>query len=130
MANTPINQKLPDHIISYLKSGPAESADIAMAIGEVKQSVISCLGAMARDRLVEVHAPGGKANVNRVYRLTSTASASPSTATTRTVVGRDTYTGPVWSHETARPGSAAHLQHPSRRGDVRVPHTGQIITAS
>lgn len=127
MPTNPINQKLRDQIISYLKSGPADSANIAMAIGERKQSVISCLGAMGREGIVNAHAPGGKANANRVYRLVSSTKANPSTATTRTVVSRGTYTGPVWGHEVARPGSVAHLQCPSRRGDTLVPHTDHTV---
>jgi hypothetical protein len=126
MANNPINQRLRDQIISYLKSGPAESADIAMAIGEVKQSVISCLGAMAREEIVDVHAPGGKSYTPRVYSLARKA-FMPTTAATRTVIGKDTYRGEEWPHEVARPGSAAHLQCPSRRGNVLVYHTGKTV---
>ena len=39
-----------------------------------------------------------------------------------------TYTGPDWSHSAGRPGAMDHLKHPSRRGDVLVPHTGQMVS--
>jgi hypothetical protein len=124
MPNNPINMKLRNKIIAHLQAGPAESAAIAEAIGEIKQSVISCLGAMAREGIIEVHAPGGKSYTHRLYGLRQ---ITPTKAATRTVIGKDTYKGEEWPHEVARPGSAAHLQCPSRRGNVLVYHTGKTV---
>jgi hypothetical protein len=126
MPNRPINQRLRDKIVAHLKAGPAESAAIAEAIGEIKQSVMSCLCAMAREEIVDVHAPGGKSYTPRVYSLARQAT-TPTKAATRTVIGKDRYMGEAWPHEVARPGSAAHLQCPSRRGNVLVYHTGKTV---
>ena len=125
MANLPPCPIKRAEIIEALrKNQPCTSNELAELTGVTIKAVRSRLASMVRDGIIQSkEAP--RPNQNLLYSLpVAGIVAGPR----QYVTGSGTYTGPNWEHSAGRPGAMDHLKHPSRRGDVLVPHTGQMVS--
>ncbi len=124
MANLPpCPIKRAEIIESLRQNQPCTASALADLTGVTIKAVHARLASMVRDGLVTIQRPTSKPNL---YSLpVAGIVAGPRR---QYVTGSGTYTGPNWAHSAGRPGAMDHLKHPSRRGDVLVPHTGQMMS--
>lgn len=123
MANLPPCPIKRAEIIEALRENqPCTAKELAELTGETIKAVHSRLASMVRDGLVTIQRPTAKPN------LYSLPIAGIVAGPRQYVTGSCTYTGPNWAQSAGRPGAMDHLKHPSRRGDVLVPHTGQMVS--
>ena len=123
MANQPPCPIKRAEIIEALrKNQPCTANELAKLTGDRLIPVCSRLASMVRDGLVTIRRSTSEPN------LYSLPFAGIVAGTRQYVTGSGTHTGPNWAHSAGRPGAMDHLKHPSRRGDVLVPHTGQMVS--
>ena len=124
MANLPPCPIKRAEIIEALrKNQPCTANELAALTGEPITSVRARLASMVRDGVIQ-----SKETKRRHPNLYSLPFAGIVAGPRQYVTGSGTYTGPDWAHSAGRPGAMDHLKHPSRRGDVLVPHTGQMVS--
>ena len=122
MANLPPCPIKRAEIIEALrKNQPCTANELAKLTGDCLTAMCSRLTSMVRDGLVTIQRPTSKPNL---YSLPFAGIVTGP----RQYVSSGTYTGPNWAQSAGRPGAMDHLKHPSRRGDVLVPHTGQMVS--
>lgn len=127
MANYPPCPIKRAEIIEALRENqPCTANELAELTGVPIKAVRARLASMVRDGIIQSKkAPHPHPHPNLLYSLPF---AGIVTAPRQYVTGSGTYTGPNWAHSAGRPGAMDHLKHPSRRGDVLVPHTGQMVS--
>ena len=128
MANLPpCPIKRAEIIESLRQNQPCTSNELAALTGVTIKAVRARLASMVRDGVIQ----SKKAPYPHPYLLYSLHEAPVAgivAGPRQYVTGSGTYTGPNWAHSAGRPGAMDHLQHPSRRSDVLVPHTGQKVS--
>lgn len=127
MANQPPCPIKRAEIIEALRENqPCTANELAALTGEPITSVRVRLTSMVRDGIIQSKkAPRPHPNL---YSLHEAPFAGIVAGPRQYVTGSGTYTGPDWAQSAGRPGAMDHLKHPSRRGDVLVPHTGQMVS--
>ncbi|MBT9158949.1 MAG: hypothetical protein DDT26_00198 [Dehalococcoidia bacterium] len=124
MANTPPCPIKRAEIIEALRENqPCTANELAKLTGDRITAVRARLASMVRDGIIQ-----SKEAPHPHQRLYSLPVAGIVAGPRQYVTGSGTYTGPNWAHSAGRPGAVDHIQHPSRRGDVLVPHTGQMVS--
>lgn len=133
MANIPPCPIKRAEIIEALrKNQPCTANELAELTGDCITSVRVRLASMVRDGIIQSkEAP--RPHQNLLYSLPGWMEDEAPVAgivagPRQYVTGSGTYTGPNWGQSACRPGAMDHLKHPSRRGDVLVPHTGQMVS--
>ena len=128
MANQPPCPIKRAEIIEALrKNQPCTANELAALTGVTIKAVRARLASMVRDGIIQSKkAPHPHQNL--LYSLHEAPAAGIVAGPRQYVTGSGTYTGPNWAHSAGRPGAMDHLKHHSRRGDVLVPHTGQMVS--
>ena len=127
MANLPPCHIKRAEIIEALRENqPCTANELAALTGEPITAVRARLASMVSDGIIQ-----SKETQRRhpnLYSLHEAPVAGIVAGQRQYVTGSGTYTGPNWAHSAGRPGAMDHLKHPSRRGDVLVPHTGRMVS--
>ena len=125
MANLPPCPIKRAEIIEALrKNQPCTANELAELTGEPINAMCPRLTSMVRDGLVTIQRLTSKPNLYSIHE----APVAGIVTGPRQYVSSGTYTGPNWAQSAGRPGAMDHLKHPSRRGNVLVPHTGQMVS--
>ena len=132
MANDqPCPIKRAEIIDALRKNQPCTANELAALTGATITAVRSRLASMVRDGIIQSkEAPRRHPNLYSLpgWMEDEAPVAGIVAGPRQYVTGSGTYTGPDWAQSAGRPGAMDHLKHPSRRGDVLVPHTGQMVS--